>query len=156
MGLEIERKFLLKSEDWRSEAGVGVPIVQGYLGAAETKCSVRVRLTGKQATLNIKSATLGISRLEFEYPVPPADAHQLLEQLCLKPLIEKTRYDLAYGQHHWQIDVFKGANQGLQVAEIELKHIDEAFERPPWLGAEVSEDPRYYNVCLRSHPYANW
>ncbi len=118
--------------------------------------SVRVRIEGNQANLNIKSTDLGMHRLEFEYPLPVDEASEMLDKLCLKPIIEKTRYKLEYGSHTWEIDVFAGDNDGLVVAEIELNHLDEEFERPDWLGEEVTDDTRYYNVCLVTYPYKDW
>lgn len=128
---------------------------QGYLNK-NGPGSIRVRIAGDQAALNIKSATLGVSRAEFEYAIPMSDAEYILDSLCLKPLIEKTRYKIKYAGHLWEIDVFAGDNAGLVVAEIELDAAEEAFHLPDWAGAEVSHDPRYYNVCLVSHPYKYW
>lgn len=155
MAKEIERKFLLTSEAWRAQAAPGTRYRQGYLANSAT-CSVRARIAGDKAYLNLKSITLGVSRTEFDYPVPLADAEVMLATLCAKPLIEKIRYLIPYGQHTWEIDEFEGDNAGLVVAEIELSSEDEAFECPPWLGEEVSHDPRYYNVCLVRHPYKDW
>ena len=155
MATEIERKFLLKDDSWRKTADVGVPFHQGYLIGAQ-RASVRVRIEGEQANINIKSATLGVSRQEYEYPIPLDEARELLDTLCEKPQIEKVRHLLHYGNHTWEIDVFGGDNAGLVVAEIELASEDEPFERPPWLGEEVSHDTRYYNVCLVKHPYCEW
>ncbi|VAX14425.1 hypothetical protein MNBD_GAMMA24-2264 [hydrothermal vent metagenome] len=155
MGIEIEKKFLLANDDWRQHADAGTSFRQGYLIGSE-KSSVRVRIEGDKANLNIKSATLGVSRQEFEYPIPVEDAQILLATLCQKPLIEKTRYHVTYADHVWEIDVFEGDNAGLVVAEIELAHEDEAFARPDWLGEEVSDDPRYYNVSLVKHPFRDW
>ena len=155
MAQEIERKFLLRNDEWRRLADSGTRYVQGYLIGAK-QASVRVRIEGDMARLNIKGATLGVSRMEFEYPIPIDDAEVLLEQLCEKPLIDKHRYRLPYADHEWEIDVFSGENEGLTVAEIELNSADEEFERPDWLGAEVSHDPRYYNVSLVKNPYKNW
>ena len=155
MATEIERKFLLVSDAWRKAAAPGVHYRQGYL-ANNDSCSVRARIAGDTAYLNLKSATLGVSRTEFDYPIPVADAQVMLETLCAKPLIEKTRYLVQYGRHTWEIDEFEGENAGLVVAEIEIAREDEAFERPAWLGEEVSHDPRYYNVCLVKHPYKDW
>jgi adenylate cyclase len=115
-----------------------------------------VRIEGERANLNIKSATLGVRRQEFEYPIPLAEAEEILDTLCEQPQIEKIRYLLPYGGHTWEIDVFAGENEGLVVAEIELASEDEAFERLAWLGEEVSGDTRYYNVCLVRHPYREW
>ncbi len=155
MGIEIEKKFLLRNDDWRQYADTGTPFRQGYLTGSE-RSSVRTRIEGDKANLNIKSATLGIRRQEFEYPIPLEDAKILLATLCQKPLIEKTRYHVIYADHVWEIDVFEGDNAGLTVAEIELVDENEAFARPDWLGKEVSDDPRYYNVSLVKHPFCNW
>lgn len=170
MATEIERKFLLANDDWRAQADGGVVMRQGYLcalsssdepsadrlSADKNKSSIRVRIAGEQANLNIKSATLGITRQEYEYAIPLADANELLDTLANGPLIEKTRYHVQHGVHTWEIDVFAGDNQGLVVAEVELSSADESFERPSWLGEEVSDDPRYYNVCLVKHPFKDW
>jgi len=160
MAIEIERKFLLDNDEWRAQADGGVQMRQGYLSgssfAKEQKSSVRVRIAGTQANLNIKSATLGITRQEYEYPIPLSDANALLDSLADGPLVEKTRYHVQHGAHTWEIDVFTGDNQGLQVAEIELSSENEVFERPTWLGKEVSDDARYYNVCLVKHPFKDW
>lgn len=155
MGTEIERKFLLRDESWRQAADEGTPFRQGYLIGAE-KASVRVRIEGERANLNIKSATLGVYRQEYEYPIPLADAEELLDTLCERPQIEKTRYLVRHGDHTWEIDVFAGDNEGLVVAEVELESEDESFELPAWAGDEVSGDSRYYNVCLVKHPYREW
>lgn len=155
MAKEIERKFLLRNDNWREHSGAGVKYVQGYLLGAE-QASVRVRIQGEAAFINIKSATLGIERLEFEYAIPLVDAEQILEQLCEKPLICKTRYKIPQGELCWEIDEFVGENQGLIVAEIELQDADQDFPKPDWLGEEVSDDTRYYNVCLVKHPYSQW
>lgn len=155
MAIEIERKFLVTDDSWRATADAGTRYRQGYIiGGA--RASVRVRLEGDRAFLNIKSATLGVRRTEFEYPIPVADAEAMLASLCEKPLIEKTRYILDDGEHHWEVDVFAGENAGLVVAELELDNENEVFQRPAWLGEEVSHDPRYYNVSLVKHPYKDW
>jgi adenylate cyclase len=155
MGTEIERKFLLSDERWRALAGPGVKYRQGYIEGG-SRASVRVRVAAGRAYLNIKSATLGVLRTEYEYGIPVADAEEMLESLCVHPLIEKTRYLVEHAGHTWEIDVFEGDNEGLVVAEIELGARDEPFERPAWLGEEVSHDPRYYNVSLVRHPYKDW
>ena len=155
MPQEIERKFLLKDERWRASADSGTRFRQGYLVGSK-QASVRVRIEGYRANLNIKSATLGVSRQEYEYAIPLHEAEELLDTLCEEPLVEKTRYLLDYADHEWEIDVFEGDNAGLVVAEIELSNENEAFERPPWLDREVSGLPRYYNVCLVKHPYKDW
>ena len=155
MGIEIERKFLLNNSDWRNEAGEPVRFRQGYLVGSD-KSSVRVRIEGDKAYINIKSATLGIQRQEYQYSIPIDEAEEILNTLCGKPLIEKNRYYIKKNKHTWEIDEFFGDNQGLIVAEIELDHEDELFEKPGWLGEDVSDDTRYYNVCLVKHPYKDW
>lgn len=155
MAIEIERKYLLIDDSWRERADAGTNLRQGYFAGPE-KASIRLRTAGQQATLNIKSAELGIRRLEYEYPVALADAEEMLALLCEKPVIEKTRYHVMHAGHEWEIDVFAGDNLGLIVAEIELASEDEAFELPAWAGEEVSHDPRYYNVSLIKHPYCDW
>jgi adenylate cyclase len=129
--------------------------MQGYL-AATGRLTLRARLQGDQGVLTVKGASRGISRSEFEYAIPAADAKAMLAELAEGALIEKTRYLVRVGAHLWEIDVFAGDNAGLVLAEIELSAEDEAFERPAWLGAEVSDDPRYYNANLTRHPYKDW
>ncbi len=155
MATEIERKFLVTSDAWREAADVGIRFRQGYLIGAE-KASVRVRIEGERANLNIKSATLGVRRQEYEYEIPLVEAEEILDTLCEQPQIEKIRYYVPIGAHTWEVDIFAGDNEGLVVAEIELADEEEPFERPEWLGKEVSDDTRYYNVCLTSHPYKDW
>lgn len=155
MAREIERKFLVTGEGWRQGVERSVRYRQGYL-SSDKGCSIRVRVSEAGAHLNIKSATLGVQRHEFEYAIPLADAHEMLDTLCSGPLIEKTRHYVPHGGHLWEVDVFEGDNAGLVVAEIELAREDEPFERPDWVGEEVSQDPRYYNVCLVEHPYKTW
>lgn len=153
MGVEIERKFLVASDDWKQHVGRETVMEQGYLGGDQ--CSIRVRLEGNSARLNIKSLSTGITRTEFEYPIDYADARQMLSDFATST-VSKTRHYVAYGAHQWEIDVFSGANQGLIVAEIELRSEGESFEMPPWLGTEVSADPRYLNVSLARHPFTRW
>ena len=155
MATEIERKFLLKDSSWKKSADDGTAFSQGYLVGSK-HASVRVRIQGKRAFLNIKSATIDITRQEFEYEIPLADASEMLETLCEKPIIDKTRYLLKNENHIWEIDVFSGENEGLIVAEIELSDKAESFDKPDWLGAEVSGDARYYNVSLVKHPFKDW
>lgn len=154
MAIEIERKFLLCGEDWRQQVQRSEYLAQGYLGG--TRASVRVRVSGNEAWLNIKSQTRGTTRLEFEYPIPRADADTMLAQLADGPVISKTRHHVAIGTHLFEIDEFDGDNLGLIVAEVELQSADESFPRPNWLGAEVTEDLRYYNLSLVKHPYSKW
>ncbi len=155
MATEIEHKFLLTGDGWKAHIVRSEQYKQGYL-ANNDRCSVRVRIAGDQAWLNIKSATLGTCRSEFDYPVPADDAEQILETLCARPFIEKTRYFVAHAGHLWEIDVFAGDNEGLMVAEIELSSEGEDFVRPEWVGEDVSHDRRYYNSALVEHPYREW
>jgi len=161
MGVEIERKFLLAGDGWRAFAQRSERIAQGYLVSAaaihagHAKCSVRVRISGDQAWLNIKSATLGIQRHEFEYPVPLADAEHLLHELS-DGMLEKIRHHVMFEGTHFEIDEFLGDNAGLIVAEVELTSTDATYPKPDWLGAEVSKSSRYYNVNLIDRPYARW
>jgi len=155
MAQEIERKYLVVNDDWKQQVSRSDYYRQGYLSGSE-KSSIRVRIANDRAWLNIKSATLGIQRTEYDYEIPVADATDMAERFCQGAIIEKTRYFVPYDNHLWEIDVFEGANQGLVVAEIELSHEDETFAVPEWIGAEVSDDPRYYNVCLVDHPFCEW
>lgn len=155
MAHEYERKFLVLDARWRDAADAGTRMRQGYL-ATNDRASVRVRIEGEVAKLNIKSATLGAARLEFEYDLPLDDADALLELLCARPFVEKTRYLVEHQGHVWEVDVFEGDNSGLIVAEIELAHPQETFARPDWVGEEVTEDLRYYNVSLVTHPFSAW
>ena len=155
MAIEIERKFLVENNDWRKAVITEAFYRQGYLANSEG-ASVRVRVANGKGYLNIKSMTLGIQRQEFEYVIPLAEAEEMLDGLCVGPLIEKVRYLVEHRGHTWEVDVFAGDNEGLIVAEIELKSEDEAFELPDWAGKEVSDDRRYYNVCLVQHPYKEW
>ena len=154
MGTEIERKFLVSGISWRDVAEAE-HCRQGYL-AFGPPVAVRGRVMGGVATLNIKSATSAITRGEFEYEIPIADAEAILATSCAGAVIEKTRHCVDYGGKTWEIDVFEGANAGLIVAEIELDSEDEIFEHPSWLGREVSGDPRYLNTSLCQHPFTQW
>jgi len=153
MGTEIERKFLVKEGPWREAAAETYR--QGYLSTVKEK-TVRVRTINDKGYLTVKGITVGASRLEFEYEIPVADAGELLDNLCEKPLIEKQRYKLDHGGLTWEIDVFFGDNEGLIVAEVELQSEDQVFERPDWVADEVTSDPRYYNANLISNPYSKW
>ena len=155
MAVEIERKFLLANNNWRALVEKSIKFSQGYLVGSE-KASVRVRIEADKSNINIKGATLGVRRQEFEYPIPMQDAQELLETLCDRPIIEKTRHYVYSGEHLWEIDEFSGDNKGLIVAEIELKHENDSFEIHDWLGEEVSADKRYYNSMLIKNPYKNW
>ena len=154
MATEIERKFLLASDSWR-EGARGQRYRQGYLSTDKERV-VRVRTIDETAFLTIKGITRGISRLEFEYAIPLDDAETMLEVLCHAPIIDKTRYRIRHGHHVFEVDEFHGNNAGLIVAEVELDSEDEAFERPNWLGEEVTDDPRYANANLIEHPYSSW
>jgi len=159
MGIEIERKYLLKSDEWKLHVTETHVIKQGYLQSgleAEQKSSVRVRISNKTANINIKSAALSAIRQEFESEIPLYDAEEILRTLCGGLVIEKTRYCVPYGDHLWEVDVFSGENNGLQMAEIELGSLDEPYEKPDWIGAEVSHDGRYYNNYLIKNPYYKW
>ena len=154
MGLEIERKFLLKSDAWRS-LGTGVTYRQGYLNSAKER-TVRIRTVGNQAFLTIKGISVGATRAEYEYPIPLDDCNAMLDTLAEKPLIEKRRYRIGAGGLTWEIDEFFGENAGLVVAEVELLSENQEFERPPWIGQEVTGDSRYFNSNLIRHPYRKW
>lgn len=154
MGLEIERKFLVINQSWKESAPRRF-LHQGYL-SRDPQRSVRVRISDDQAFLNIKGARTMLSRVEYEYPIPLADAQHLLAEICEPPTLEKTRYLVEYEGMCWEIDEFHGANTGLIVAEIELEDEAQDFARPPWLGEEVSDDPRYLNINLSQHPYQSW
>lgn len=155
MGIEIERKFLVLDESWKQASTSASDLRQGYLNM-EQRCSVRVRTDGGRGWLNIKGATVGAQRPEYEYEIPLDQAEQLLDHFAVGPLIEKTRYLVPCGEHVWEVDEFRGANRGLVVAEIELDDPAQAFERPAWLGQEVTDDIRYYNTSLSRHPYSSW
>jgi adenylate cyclase len=154
MGVEIERKFLLAGDGWR---GLGQPTLmrQGYL-CSDPERTVRVRIEGERAVITIKSKATGASRGEWEYEIPVPDAAELLAGLCEQPLVEKTRHRIAHAGHVWEVDEFMGGNAGLVVAEIELAAEDEAFDRPDWIGVEVTGDKRYYNSSLIRLPYSQW
>ena len=156
MATEIERKFLVDGAAWREGVSRSEPMRQGYLaGPPAARCSVRVRIEGEQAFLNIKSAAAGVQRDEYEYAVPVDDARRMLATLA-GDLVEKVRHHVVVDGYLFEIDEFGGANTGLVVAEIELDAVDAPFPRPPWLGREVSHLARYYNLHLATHPYARW
>ena len=155
MGVEIERKFLTASDAWRGQVERSLDIRQGYLHRDEDS-AIRVRVSGDTAHVNIKKTSDGIHRLEYEYDIPLSDAIEMLEQVAIRPIIEKTRHEVRIGEHLWEIDEFHGDNAGLVVAEIELGSADEPFERPDWLAEEVSHDRRYFNSNLIVHPYNTW
>lgn len=153
MGKEIERKFLVAAS-WRPP-GSGTAYEQGYLCNSKER-TVRVRIEGEAAKLTVKGATKGVSRSEYEYDIPVADAEVMLRELCEQPTIRKRRHHVEHAGKTWEVDVFEGENAGLVVAELELSDEAEAFDKPPWLRAEVSDDPRYYNANLVKHPFKTW
>lgn len=153
MGTEIERKFLLKDDSWRG-LGQGRHYRQGYLVTAQDR-SVRVRTVDDQGFITVKGATRGATRLEFEYPVPLADAEAMLK-LCVGPIIEKTRYRIPFEHKVWEVDEFEGDNRGLITAEVELHSEQEPVKIPSWIGKEVTDDPSYFNSNLVNHPYNTW
>lgn len=160
MAHEIERKFLVRSDAWRAAASragaTGVRIRQGYLTTSNAR-SVRVRTAGERATLNVKGNKVGPRASEFEYAIPLGDAMQMLGELCRRPFIEKTRYDIPGPDGHiWEVDEFHAENAGLMVAEIELSREDQTFAHPQWLGDEVTDDPRYLNTNLAERPFSIW
>ena len=154
MGVEIERKFLIKDDSWRANAK-GEKCRQGYLNSAKERV-VRVRTIEDKGILTIKGISKGATRAEFEYEIPIAEAKAMLDNLCEKPLIEKKRYKIEFGGHVWEVDEFFGENQGLTVAEVELRSEGESFEKPTWIGEEVTGDPKYFNSNLVQHPYTKW
>jgi CYTH domain-containing protein len=152
MAVEIERKFLVTGTAWRQ--ATGVRFSQGYLNRDKER-SVRVRLAGAQGFLTIKGLTIGATRAEFEYEIPVTDAEQLLK-LCEGPIVQKIRRVIVHNGSTWEVDEFLGENAGLVVAEIELKTESQVIARPEWLGNEVTDDPRYFNSNLATHPYSRW
>ncbi len=155
MAIEIEHKFLLLNDDWRELVVKSVIFRQGYLNSLPTS-SIRIRVSDKTAWLNIKSATIGNQRNEYEYKIPLIDANEIIELLCSKPVIEKTRHYVTIDEHTWEIDEFHGDNQGLIVAEIEIETVTTKFTPPSWIGDEVTQDLRYYNNNLAHTPYSKW
>jgi adenylate cyclase len=155
MAIEIEHKFLLSNDTWRQNVSKQFEYQQGYLTSAPTS-SIRIRISDDQAWLNIKSATIGTQRHEYEYIIPLEDARELMINLCGKPFIDKTRYIVINDKNTWEIDEFHGANEGLVIAEIELSSVDEIFTKPEWLGSEVTNERRYYNNNLAVNPFTLW
>ncbi len=154
MGTEIERKFLLTGDAWRKLAE-GTHYRQGYLNSVKER-TVRVRTINDKGFLTIKGITVGATRVEYEYEIPKDECSAMLDDLAEKPIIEKSRYKVGFGGFVWEIDEFFGENEGLIVAEIELESEDQVFEKPEWVGEEVSGDPRYFNSNLIKHPYTKW
>ncbi|HSH42271.1 MAG TPA: CYTH domain-containing protein [Arenicellales bacterium] len=155
MGTEIERKYLVVDDRWRTSVVRRRRLEQGYLALTDD-CAVRVRLNGDSAQLNIKNATLDIERQEYEYPVPPSDAREMLDTLGAGRTVIKTRHWVEHRGDTWEVDVFEGDNRGLVLAEIELEQRDQHFPTPAWVGVEVSGDARYLNSSLAIAPYTTW
>lgn len=156
MSKEIERKFLVHGNGWRSQpAQASERIRQGYL-STEKACTVRVRTSGERAFMTVKGAPVGTVRAEYEYEIPVIDAHEMLDTLCGRPLIEKTRHQLDVGGRQWVVDVFAGDNQGLVVAEVELEEEGQVIDLPDWIAEEVTHDSRYLNVNLVKRPFNQW
>ena len=154
MAKEIERKFLIAGDDWRGLAP-GTTYRQGYLSTVKER-TVRVRTIDDKGFLTIKGITVGATRAEYEYPIPVADAAEMLDDLCERPIIEKIRYKIPFGGLTWEVDEFLGVNAGLIVAEVELTDEDQVFSRPEWVGGEVTGDPRYFNANLIANPFSAW
>lgn len=154
MGKEIEKKFLITGDDWR-RLGTGESFCQGYLNTDKTR-TVRVRTINDRGILTIKGSSVGAARLEYEYDIPFEEAREMLSELCCKPLIEKTRYTIPFAGFIWEVDEFKGENEGLLFAEIELEDEGQSFAKPSWIGREVTNDSRYYNANLVTNPFSNW
>lgn len=162
MGIEIERKYLVKQAEWRlhkeylqsQSTDFGKKYCQGYI-PTDNQTTVRLRTVGKQGYLTIKSKVIGHTRNEFEYPIPFQDAQEMLDNLCLKPLIEKFRYQINIDDLTWEVDEFLGENQGLIIAEVELESENQTINIPYWIGQEVN-DKKYFNSYLVKHPYSQW
>jgi adenylate cyclase len=154
MGKEIERKFLVKNDSWRGQDN-GKRYRQGYLSTVKER-TVRVRTAGDKGFLTVKGITVGASRPEYEYEIPVADANEMLDQLCERPLIEKTRYRISHTGLVWEVDEFDGENRGLITAEVELKDEHQSVTLPGWVGQEVTGDPRYFNANLVAKPFTTW
>lgn len=155
MAREIERKFLVDRNLWRP-TDQGILYRQGYIQTLTAGRTVRIRVQGQEGRITVKGPPTGLSRAEFEYPIPLADALEMLDTLCDHPLVEKRRHRIPFGDLVWEVDVFLGENQGLVTAEVELEFEDQRFERPEWLGPEVSQDYRYSNSQLARKPYRSW
>ena len=161
MGIEIERKFLLRDDAWRADSVRSRAMAQGYLvgaaalAAGQARAAVRVRVAGEEAWLTVKAAQAGVARAEYEVPLPLTDAREMLAHLCAG-VIEKVRHYVPVAGFTFEIDEFAGANAGLVVAEVELPAAEAAYPRPAWLGREVTQEVRYYNVNLLQHPFCEW
>jgi adenylate cyclase len=155
MPIEIERKFLVRNDQWRAQVSRSIPMRHGYLTELGSRASVRVRVEGEVGKLNVKAAVVGMARAEYEYEIPAAEAEEILGTLC-SGLILKTRHYVELDGLTWEIDVFEGGNAGLVVAEVELDSVGQQFALPPWAGAEVTGEQRYYNHALAKRPYSEW
>ncbi|PSF31157.1 adenylate cyclase [Aphanothece hegewaldii CCALA 016] len=155
MAIEIERKFLVKGDAWKKQAKSKL-YRQGYIATKDGITTVRIRIAGEQAFITIKGKTEGIGRAEFEYEIPLEDAVIMLDKICDRPLVEKIRYKLQIDDLVWEIDEFLGENEGLVMAEVELKDEKQQVNLPEWISEEVTHDLRYYNVNLAKNPYKNW
>lgn len=153
MAAEIERKFLVTGDNWPRDDYADYQ--QGYLSLDKER-TVRVRVAGDRAYITVKGITRKATRDEYEYKIPVQDADAMLRNLCLRPLIEKRRYRIEYAGMIWEVDEFSGDNAGLVLAEIELQHEHQSFEKPDWVGREVTTDSRYYNASLVAEPYRTW
>ncbi len=159
MAREIERKFLLKNNDWKELAHKKTHLVQAYLNNIshqDSKSSIRIRIEGKRANVNIKSLEIGISRDEYEYEINLADASKMIASLAVGPIIEKYRYLVNYENFLWEVDEFLGDNEGLVVAEVELESEDDIPDLPSWVSKEVTKHKRYYNISLSQKPFKQW
>ena len=154
MAKEIERKFLVRGNTWRGQDG-GKRYRQGYLSTVKER-TVRVRTTGDKGFITIKGMSVGATRSEYEYEIPLVDANEMLDRLCERPLIEKTRYRVSHEGLAWEIDEFEGDNRGLIIAEVELKDETQSVTLPGWIGQEVTGDHRYFNANLVANPFSQW
>ncbi|MBW2608650.1 MAG: CYTH domain-containing protein [Deltaproteobacteria bacterium] len=154
MGIEIERKFLVKDDSWRLSAR-GKKYHQGYLNSNKDR-TVRVRTIDDKGYLTIKGIAKGAVRVEYEYEIPVAEARAMLDELCEKPIIEKSRYKIEYQQLVWEVDEFHGENRGLIIVEVELDTEDQKFAKPEWVGDEVTGESKYFNSNLIHYPYSQW
>jgi len=154
MPLEIERKYLVRNDSWRTQ-GKGTRYRQGYL-STEPARTVRVRVAAGRGFITVKGLTVRVTRPEYEYPIPVEDANEMLDTLCLKPIIEKVRYTIEYAGLLWEVDEFEGENAGLVIAEVELARADQTILLPDWIGEEVTDDARYYNASLIANPFTSW
>ncbi len=154
MAKEIERKFLVKGDSWRGSDN-GKRYRQGYLSTVKER-TVRVRTAGDHGFITVKGISVGATRSEYEYEIPTADASEMLDRLCQRPLVEKTRYRIPFGGLTWEVDEFEGDNRGLVTAEVELQSETQPVLLPNWIGEEVTADPRYFNSNLVAHPFSKW